>query len=85
MSFKTIFIRANEAPFMTRNLKKAIITRSRLRNTFSKHPTNENKINYGKQRHFCVCLLRKEKKNYFENLDNNNISDSKTFWKTVKP
>ena len=28
------FIRANEAPLMTRKLKKAIMVRSRLRNTF---------------------------------------------------
>ena len=70
---------------MTRKLKKAIMIRSRLRSTFLKHPTNESKRNYRKQRNFCVSLLKKEKKNYFENLDTKNISDNKTFWKTVKP
>ena len=59
---KKKFINANEAPFMTRKLKKAIMIRSRLRNTFLKHPTNENKKKYRKQRNFCVSLLRKEKK-----------------------
>ena len=44
------------------NLKKAMIIRSILRNTFFKHPTNENKKDYRKQRNVCVCLLRKEKK-----------------------
>ena len=57
---------------------------SRLRNTFLKHRTNENKTNYKKQRNFCVTLLKKEEKNYFENLDTKNIGDNKTFWKTVK-
>ena len=70
---------------MTRKLKKAIMIRSRLRNTFLKHQTNENKENYRKRRNFCVNLLRKEKKNFFENLVTKNISDNKVFWKTVKP
>ena len=62
---------------MTRKLKKVIMVRSRLRKTFLKHSTNENKKNYKKQINFCVSLLRKEKKNYFENLDTKNISDNK--------
>ena len=78
-------IRANEAPLMNRKLKKAMMITSRLRNTFLKHRTNENKKNYRKQTNFCVSLLRKEEKNYFENLDTKNIGDNKTFWKTVKP
>ena len=73
---KKKFIRANEALFMTRKPRKAIMVRSRLRNTFLKHPTNENIKNYGKQRNFCVSLLRKEKKNYFENLDTKNTSNN---------
>ena len=45
------------------------------------------KKNYRKQRNFCVSLLRKKKreKNCFENLDTKNISDNKTFWKTMRP
>ena len=56
------FLWANEAPFMTTKLKKTITLRSVLRNTFSKHPTNENKKSYRKQRNVCVSLLRKDKK-----------------------
>ena len=43
------------------------------------------KKNYRKQRNFCVSLLRKEKKKFFENLPTKNIIDNKTFWKTVQP
>ena len=96
---KKKFIRANEAPFMTRKLKNAIMVRSRLRNTFLKHPTNDKtsfcvslllrntflKHPTNDKTNFCISLLRKEKKNYFENLDTKNNSDNKTFWKTVKP
>ena len=32
----------------------------------------------------CVSLLRKSKKDYFENLKEKNITDNKRFWKTVK-
>ena len=62
---KNKFIRANEAPLMNRKIKKAMMITSRLRNTFLKHRTNENKKNYRKQRNFCVSLLRKEERNYF--------------------
>ena len=37
------------------------------------------------QRNHCVHLLRKTKKNYFTNLNMKDITDSKTFWKTIKP
>ena len=40
---KKKFVKANEAPFMTRKLKKVIMVRLRVRNTFLKHPTSENK------------------------------------------
>ena len=56
------YVRANEAPFMNRTIKKAIMKRSRLRNKFIKNPSEENNLNYKKQRNFCVTLLRNEKK-----------------------
>ena len=33
----------------------------------------------------CVSILRKSKKNYYENLDTNNITDNKKFWGAMKP
>ena len=32
-----------------------------------------------------MFLLRKSRPGYFENLNEKNINDSKTFWKTIKP
>ena len=32
-----------------------------------------------------INLLRKTKKNYFGNLNIKDMTDSKTFWKTIKP
>ena len=36
------------------------------------------------ERNHCVCLLRKTKIAYYENLDERKASDNKRFWKTVK-
>ena len=82
---KTKYVRANNAQFMNKTLSKAIMTRSRLRNKFLKNPNEMNKRTYNKQRNYCVNLLRKEKKNYFNNIDLKRITDNKQFWKTIKP
>ena len=38
-----------------------------------------------KQRNLCVSLIRREKKNFLNNISTRDIADNKTFWKTVKP
>ena len=40
---KKKYVRANEDPFMSKELHKAIMKRSRLRNIFLKHRTRTNK------------------------------------------
>ena len=50
-----------------------------------KNRSEENRKLFSKQRNKCVSLLRKSKKDYFENLNEKNITDKKHFWKTVKP
>ena len=46
--------------------------------------TSEAKLKYTKQKNLCVSLLRNAKRNYYENLDLNDINDNKKFWTTVK-
>ena len=75
----------NHNPFMTKALRKAIMVRSKLKNKYNKIRTEENWGSYQKQRNFCVNLLRKTKKYYFNDLDIKNITDNKAFWKTIKP
>ena len=72
-------------PFMTKNISKELMTRSRLRNRYLKHKTEENCLLYTQQRNKCASLLRKTKINYYGNLDEKVITDNKKFWKTVKP
>ena len=69
---------------MSKALRKAIMVRSKLKNKYNKNRT-ENWDSYKKQRNFCVNLLKKTKKDYFNDLNIKNITDNKAFWKTIKP
>ena len=82
---KKKYARGNQMPFFTKELSKEIMTRSRLRNKYLKNRNEENRAIYVKQRNYCVSLLRKSKKTYYENLDERNLIDNKLFWKTIKP
>ena len=77
--------RFDNNPFMTKQLRKAIMHRSRLKNVFNKNCTPKSWNIYKKQRNFCVNLLRKTKKQYFENINIKDINDNKKFRKTTKP
>ena len=72
-------------PFMNKELSKAIMGRTRFRNNFLKHRTDENRKKYSKQRNYCVSLLRKTKRTYYGNLNGKEVTDNRKFWKTVKP
>ena len=72
-------------PFTTKDLSKNIMKRSRLRNKYVNNNNEENRKLYAQQRNYCISLLRKTKKVYYENLDEIKVSDNKLFWKAVKP
>ena len=55
-------VRSNNAPFMNKIFSKAIMNRSRLKNRYLRNPNIVNKVNFTKQRNFCLNLLRREKK-----------------------
>ena len=72
--------RGSEMLFMTKDLSKNIMKRSRLRNKYLKNNNGENRKLYAKQRNYCISLLRKTKKAYYENLNERKVSDNKFFW-----
>ena len=76
--------RYNHQVFMSKALRKAIMKRSKLRNTFNKKISSENWQNYKRQR-ICSNILKSTKKTFFETLNINKITDNRKFWKTVKP
>ena len=82
---KKKFIRANHAPYMTKNLRKAIMKRSQLENKYISNSTVENRNKYKKHKNFCSKLYKKERKKFYSQLDIKNITDNKLFWKTMKP
>ena len=82
---KKKILRGNDAKFMTKELRQAIMKRTKLRKHFLKTRLVSDNEAFKKQRNKCTSILRKAKKSYFDQLDPKNITDNKTFWKTVSP
>ena len=82
---KKKIVRGNHAHFITKDLRKAIYTRSKLRNKFSKNPTEVNEKLYKRQRNKCVLIRKKSIKQYFSNITSKGIMRNREFWKTMKP
>ena len=51
---KKKYIRANHSKFVSKELRKAIMLRSKLRNQFLKTKSQELKVKYNQQRNLCV-------------------------------
>ena len=59
-----------------------IIENTKLKNTLKKR-SEQNRLSYVKQRNYCVSLLRKTKKDYYENLNVKDILNNKQ--RAIKP
>ena len=59
--------------------------RSYLENLYFKICTDYSLRNYKKQKNYCSRLYKKERKNFFNELNTSFLSDNKLFWKNVKP
>ena len=55
---KQKFIQANNSNFVTKNLRKAIMKRSKLHKKYLRERTNEAKSLYNKQRNLCVFCVK---------------------------
>ena len=51
----------------------------------NKKRSYDNWDKFKKQKIFCVKPLPKTKQDYFSNIDIKSVSDTKEFWKTIKP
>ena len=58
--------------------------RSKSQNQNLKCKSEEAGARYKIQRNLCVTLLRKAKRDYYENLELGKVNDSKKFGNTVK-
>ena len=68
-----------QAHFMTKELQKAIYTRSRLKNKMNKNPTIINITAYKRQRNLCVTLRRRNIKSFLNNKQKRLLLQIKTF------
>ena len=82
---KKKFVRSNEAPYMTKSLRKAIMKRSELATRFHKTKKLLDQRAFKKQKNFVSRLYKKERRKFYANLDVHKITDNKLFWKTVQP
>ena len=78
-------VRGNHTPFMTRELSKAIMIKSKVKNSYVKWPLQENFVAYKKAKIKCNSLTRKAKRNFIKEATKSGIMSNRTFWKTVKP
>ena len=59
--------------------------RTELESKYLKNRTIENKTEYLKQNNYFKRLHKNERKNFYSNLELNQITGNKLFWKTIKP
>ena len=78
-------VRGNQAPFMTKDLSKAIMDKSKAKNRYLNRPSRENFISYKRTKYKCNSLTKKAKRDFFKGATKDGIMTSKKFWHTVKP
>ena len=82
---KEKYIRCDKALLMNKELREAIMTRTRLLNKLKKYNCQENQLACKRQRNYCVKLLKRSKKDFYNNLNVKKVTGNKHFWKTIKP
>ena len=60
------------------------MVRTQFLNKFRKGNSFINELAYKRQRNFCTRFIKKTKRNFYNNLNVNQITDNKSFCKTVK-
>jgi exonuclease III len=81
---KTKRIKKVTPPFMNNDLRNAILKKCMLRNKYYKERNGTNWELYRNQRNFVTKLRKQSIRQYFVNKTTG-ISNSKDFWKVVKP
>ena len=82
---KKKYLRANHSTFITKEVRKEIMLRTKLKHQYLKKKTLESRNRYKRQRNFCVNLIKKAKRSFYKNLDISCLNDNRKFWKNIKP
>ena len=78
-------LRANNAPYITKKLRKTIMKRSQLGKIYLKTLSEKSLKAYRRQKHYVSRLYKKETKIFFDSLNPSIISDNRKLWKNIKP
>ena len=70
---------------MNKELNKAIMHKSKLKNLHNRINTTESWDAFKRQRNKCVAIKRKNVRTYFSLLVKGNGHNNKKFWSAVKP
>ena len=82
---KSKVLRANHKPYVTKDMRKAIMLRSQLQNLWYTYKLPEYHIALKRQKNYCNRLYKRERKKFYSKLNLNDITDNRKFWKTMKP
>ena len=61
---KQKLVRANQSPYLTKSLRKAMMKRSELRTKYYKIPNSDNLSRFKKQKNYCTRLYKKSVKDF---------------------
>lgn len=78
-------MRENQAKFMTRELRRAIMDWSRFKNKYLKWPSREGFLACKKTKYICNLLNKNAKEDYFKGATAEGFMGSRKFWNTVFP
>ena len=76
---KVKYLRANRKKFMTKGLHKTVMKRSRLWNKFLRDLTKMSRKEYKRHKNVCINLLKKARKNHFQDPDVNSVLVNREF------
>ena len=82
---KSKTVKGNQAPFVNKELSKAIMEKLRLRNRHLKYPSRENVLTYKNIKNKCNNLPKQFKKKCIKDISNKGAATSQSFWNAVKP
>ena len=75
----------NQAPIMTKELSKTIMTRSRIKKKYNKWPSRETFLALKQIKNTCTNLTKTAKKQYFAKSTENQPLTNKSFWNSISP
>ena len=70
---------------MTKELSKAVMIRSRIKNKYNKWPSRENFLALKQIKNKCANLTMTAKKQYFAKSAENQPLTNKSFWNSISP